>query len=258
MSKGVFVLLILVAIVAAMFIIPQDDVPLSADSTIELQEFSVAVTDTEPIYVTVVVTAPPQPTQTPQPTRRPLPTYTPYPIPTPIVEYREAPVFCYGWCGQVVLAAFAAALVVIALILREVYLYRLDTIKDINDREAEVKIAEANAQRPILTPPRDRIVPVHTNVAASTIAPDTVTFGNLTVDKGKLINFITRSLTEEIGLKIGQWKKEGWAQEDLEKLLDIMADVGLINERQVGVACTYIGTPDAAYVLRKLSTHKRA
>lgn len=275
MSRGVIALLILAVVVGIVFLVPPEKAPMASQTSTAAQAAeaavpSAAVMDTQPVapeivYVTVVVTAEPEfvPTQTAQP---PLPTYTPYPIPEPTIEYQEAPVFCLGWCGWAVLGSLVVGLVVVLLVgillAFSAHRDRLATIADVSDNErdqalaeAEVAIAVANASRPIIAAPRDRIVPVHTNGAVTGVAADTITIGDLTIDKGKLITFITRSLSEDIGLKIGQWKGEGWSQEDLEKLLDIMADVELINPRQTGVACEYIGKPDAAKVLRELGRY---
>jgi hypothetical protein len=73
----------------------------------------------------------------------------------------------------------------------------------------------------------------------------------------KVIGFVGRALSPNgPGLAIGRWKsEEGWAQRDVENMLDYLARIGVITERQNGKACQWtIPEPTIGKVIRQFDS----
>ena len=126
---------------------------------------------------------------------------------------------------------------------------------------ADVEIAKANAeieQTRLLSTQKtkDRIIPVNTQVPRVPVFNDDQIqlTDSLSLTKEKLTEFITRSTQSDIGLKISLWKKEGWDQIVVEKLLDYLCVLGIVTPRENGRACEYVKPNIAPHeVLREIS-----
>lgn len=76
---------------------------------------------------------------------------------------------------------------------------------------------------------------------------------NLELTKDQLSDFAIKSINSDIKLAISKWKKEGWDQELIERLLDFLYSIGLVTERASGRACIYTGDYTPEYILRKVT-----
>ena len=106
----------------------------------------------------------------------------------------------------------------------------------------KAKLAFAPTQKAQIIPFNTKNTVIHSGKVILT--------SNLELTKNQLADFAVRSINSDIGLAISKWKKEGWDQEIIERLLDFLWNIGLVTERTNGRACVYTGEYRPEHVLR--------
>lgn len=161
---------------------------------------------------------------------------------------------CSVWCGRV----FAFSLLIVGSGVGYFYYsYKLAQVYvqvDIAEVEADAKVSQTQALTPAPKEQDDiRLIPFNTRKSVSN-GNEIRLNEKLNINKGMLIEFITKSFQHPPGLAIGQWKRMGWDQMLVENLLDYMHVEGIVTERKNGRVCEYIGYEDPTEVLRKISS----
>ena len=163
----------------------------------------------------------------------------------------EIDIFFSVWGGRI----FAFALLgLVAYIIKSFYDYVRTTSRDTTEIEIE---KEKTEQSRLAFEPTQRaqFIPFNTKNKIVYSSGKIKLTENLELTKDQLSSFVTNSIDGDIGLTISRWKREGWEQEVLERLLDYLHSIELVTERTNGRACVYTGDYTPEYVLRVISQH---
>ena len=156
---------------------------------------------------------------------------------------------CSVWCGRV----FGFGILALSFAIAYAhYSYRFTVV----DAQFQLELAEIQAKYPNENKKsQDNIRIIPFNTRRQPIDKNQIVLNdNLTIDKKKLIEFVTESLRKNgLGLAIGKWKSAGWDQKTIEEILDYMHSLNLVTARANGRACIYTGEYDSTYVLRKIA-----
>jgi hypothetical protein len=205
-NKALLIFILFVAAVTAIVIMdvpPIGDRSTTTESNLSL---TVAPNPTSGLYPTSTQNAT---ISTPFPTYTPLPTYTPQPTIVPIVVDPGPPKSIQTLLWVIVaILAFAGV---------PFWIYKIK-------RERPIGV-QAIPQKKIIDKPSPALFVVNDRISIPRIM---------------VVDFILRSQQiDGPGLSIGKWKKEGWRQENIEALLDLMASMDIVSPRSVGKVCSY-------------------
>lgn len=124
--------------------------------------------------------------------------------------------------------------------------------------DARVQIALARLEQKSIIVNRREMA---TEIERPAPTPDSVivTMKGARLSKKKVIEFVTRALDPDgPALGIGKWKsEEGWAQSDIENVIDYLSDLGMCTPRQNGRASEWLRGYRAEEALRVIADDQR-
>lgn len=225
-----------------------------------------------PTQIIVVQTQAPLPTYTIQPT------YTPYPTVAAIATVPLIPVstlspevelidqYVKVIVPRCMLALIPASLLFVAYLF---YAFKLEENR-LNARQIEIELETEQTRadteylrvqstipipRPIMTNRNVVETTELNNVQSSARADFIVTTDGVEIEKKRLIDFLLEAVKPGgIGLVVSKWKLEKkWEQELIEDILDYLAQLEFITQRQNGRACQWIGNFSVPQILKKIA-----
>lgn len=172
------------------------------------------------------------------------PTVAPTPAPTLIPDSfapgGENDAIFSLWFGRIVGVAVLVGSFWIAYLIYQLNMYKIE-------KDTELKKAEIDAMARMKINPRP--------ILSTTITDggDGIKLSNgQTVARELVVEFLKSPFNQdERGLAVSRWKTSpGWAQTDIENILDHLGKAGMVTERTSGRACEWLVVPEKGQLAR--------